>query len=275
MGSCVARTALGSCVSALQGTSSRAGCLQARRAGLEGCWRRLTRAAPVLPRPTPDTDSPAIPCPERRARRRSYGRVYKGRWRSGTVAIKVIAHDGSVASQISGLRESLLCKNITHPNVVRAPRRPPGAPARARPRDRRGPCAPATGACASSHGRCRPGVCPRRPRLPAEAHLSRRPAGTKQPQPHPRRACVGGPAVTRAQSRPSADAALPCARADLSVSEVSRNGGRHKARTAIPRHLRYPLPQPYPPRRAGADIQGAHDPRGHALGGQHEPGGQR
>jgi len=78
--------------------------------------------------------------------------VYKGRWRSGTVAIKVIAHDGSVASQISGLRESLLCKNITHPNVVRAPRRPPGAPARARPRDRRGPYAPATGAGASSHG---------------------------------------------------------------------------------------------------------------------------
>ena len=51
--------------------------------------------------------------------RRSYGKVYKGRWRGGTVAIKVIAHDGSVASQMSALRESLLCKNITHPNVVR------------------------------------------------------------------------------------------------------------------------------------------------------------
>ncbi|KAK9842451.1 hypothetical protein WJX81_000763 [Elliptochloris bilobata] len=50
--------------------------------------------------------------------RGSYGRVYKGRWRGGTVAIKVIAHDGSVASQMSALRESLLCKNITHPNVV-------------------------------------------------------------------------------------------------------------------------------------------------------------
>ena len=53
--------------------------------------------------------------------RRSYGKVYKGRWRGGTVAIKVIAHDGSVASQMSALRESLLCKNITHPNVVRKP----------------------------------------------------------------------------------------------------------------------------------------------------------
>ena len=56
-------------------------------------------------------------------RGRSYGKVYKGRWRGGTVAIKIIAHDGSVASQMSALRESLLCKNITHPNVVRSPPR--------------------------------------------------------------------------------------------------------------------------------------------------------
>ena len=56
-------------------------------------------------------------------RGRSYGKVYKGRWRGGTVAIKIIAHDGSVASQMSALRESLLCKNITHPNVVRPPAR--------------------------------------------------------------------------------------------------------------------------------------------------------
>ena len=50
---------------------------------------------------------------------RSYGKVYKGRWRGGTVAIKVLAHNGSVVRQMSALREALLCKNITHPNVVR------------------------------------------------------------------------------------------------------------------------------------------------------------
>ena len=52
-------------------------------------------------------------------RDRSYGKVYKGRWRGGTVAIKVLQHGGNVALQISALRESLLCKNIMHPNIVR------------------------------------------------------------------------------------------------------------------------------------------------------------
>jgi len=89
--------------------------------------------------------------------------VYKGRWRSGTVAIKVIAHDGSVASQISGLRESLLCKNITHPNVVRGP---PPAPRRAGP----GPPPRPPGTVRPCHGRRRlvawalpPGCMPKAP----------------------------------------------------------------------------------------------------------------
>jgi len=205
------------------------------RGSRAACAHDCCHARP--PRAVPDQAPTRAP-----RRRRSYGRVYKGRWRSGTVAIKVIAHDGSVASQISGLRESLLCKNITHPNVVRAPRRPPGAPARARLRNRRGPYAPATGAGASSHGRCCPPACPRRPLLAAEAHLSGPPVRTKQPHPHTWQACGGGAAGTRTQSHPSAVAALTL---------------------------------PCPLRRAGADVQGAHDPRGHALRGQHEPGGQR
>ncbi len=233
--------------------------------------RPTTAATSVRPRPSPErapTRAPRRGAGRMGACTRAAGAAGRLRSRSSRTTAAWRARSPGCASPCSA-------RTSRTPTWCAAPRRPPGAPARARPRDRRGPYAPATGVGASSHGRCRPGVCPRRPRLPAEAHLSRRPAGTKQPQPHPRRACVGGPAGTRAQSRPSADAALPCARADLSVSEVSRNGGRHKARTAIPRHLRYPLPQPYPPRRAGADIQGAHDPRGHALGGQHEPGGQR
>ena len=52
-------------------------------------------------------------------RGRSFGKVYKGRWRGGTVAIKVLEHGGSMALQVAALRESLLCKNIMHPNIVR------------------------------------------------------------------------------------------------------------------------------------------------------------
>ena len=55
----------------------------------------------------------------RMLRGRSFGKVYKGRWRGGMVAIKVLQHGGNVALQISALRESLLCKNIMHPNIVR------------------------------------------------------------------------------------------------------------------------------------------------------------
>ncbi|KAK9916935.1 hypothetical protein WJX75_008980 [Coccomyxa subellipsoidea] len=50
--------------------------------------------------------------------RGSFGRVYKGRWRAGTVAVKIINHDKHVGNNFDALRESVLCSNIQHPNVV-------------------------------------------------------------------------------------------------------------------------------------------------------------
>ncbi|CAL8467074.1 g6610 [Coccomyxa elongata] len=50
--------------------------------------------------------------------RGSFGRVYKGRWRGGTVAVKIINHDKHVGNNFDALRESVLCSNIQHPNVV-------------------------------------------------------------------------------------------------------------------------------------------------------------
>ena len=51
--------------------------------------------------------------------RRSFGRVYQGWWRGGSVAIKVVSHEGDLGGKVGALRESLLCSNIQHPHVVR------------------------------------------------------------------------------------------------------------------------------------------------------------
>ncbi|CAK0735475.1 hypothetical protein CVIRNUC_000587 [Coccomyxa viridis] len=50
--------------------------------------------------------------------RGSFGRVYKGRWRAGSVAVKIINHDKHVGNNFDAMRESVLCSNINHPNVV-------------------------------------------------------------------------------------------------------------------------------------------------------------
>ena len=42
-----------------------------------------------------------------------------GRWRGAMVAVKVVAHDRSMASLAETLRESALSTSIVHPNVVR------------------------------------------------------------------------------------------------------------------------------------------------------------
>jgi hypothetical protein len=47
--------------------------------------------------------------------------VYQGWWRGGSVAIKVVAHEGDLDGKVGALRESLLCSSIQHPHVVRAP----------------------------------------------------------------------------------------------------------------------------------------------------------
>ena len=43
---------------------------------------------------------------------------HAGRWRAGTVAVKIINHDKHVGNNFDALRESVLCSNIQHPNVV-------------------------------------------------------------------------------------------------------------------------------------------------------------
>ncbi|CAL8464410.1 g3945 [Coccomyxa elongata] len=50
--------------------------------------------------------------------RGSFGKVYKGRWRGAIVAVKIVAHDCSLASLAETLRESALSTSIQHPNVV-------------------------------------------------------------------------------------------------------------------------------------------------------------
>ncbi|BDA49710.1 probable mitogen-activated protein kinase kinase kinase 12 at C-terminar half [Coccomyxa sp. Obi] len=50
--------------------------------------------------------------------RGSFGKVYKGRWRGAIVAVKIVAHDRSLASLAETLRESALSTSIQHPNVV-------------------------------------------------------------------------------------------------------------------------------------------------------------
>jgi hypothetical protein len=50
---------------------------------------------------------------------RSFGKVYQGWWRGGSVAIKVIPHEGELGEKVDALRESLLCSSVQHPHIVR------------------------------------------------------------------------------------------------------------------------------------------------------------
>ena len=52
-------------------------------------------------------------------RRRSFGKVYQGWWRGGSVAIKIVPHEGALGEKVDALRESLLCSAIQHPHIVR------------------------------------------------------------------------------------------------------------------------------------------------------------
>lgn len=44
--------------------------------------------------------------------------LFAGRWRAGSVAVKIINHDKHVGNNFDAMRESVLCSNINHPNVV-------------------------------------------------------------------------------------------------------------------------------------------------------------
>ena len=44
--------------------------------------------------------------------------IRAGRWRAGSVAVKIINHDKHVGNNFDAMRESVLCSNINHPNVV-------------------------------------------------------------------------------------------------------------------------------------------------------------
>ena len=44
--------------------------------------------------------------------------AHAGRWRAGSVAVKIINHDRNVGNNFDAMRESVLCSNINHPNVV-------------------------------------------------------------------------------------------------------------------------------------------------------------
>ncbi|CAK0758375.1 hypothetical protein CVIRNUC_002615 [Coccomyxa viridis] len=48
----------------------------------------------------------------------SFGRVYKGSWRGGTVAVKVLCHEGSRTAKLNALHESVVCAHVQHPNVI-------------------------------------------------------------------------------------------------------------------------------------------------------------
>lgn len=42
-----------------------------------------------------------------------------GSWRGGTVAVKVLCHEGSRTAKLNALHESVVCAHVQHPNVVR------------------------------------------------------------------------------------------------------------------------------------------------------------
>ncbi|CAL8465124.1 g4659 [Coccomyxa elongata] len=50
--------------------------------------------------------------------RGSFGRVYRAIWRGGTVAVKVLSHEGSRTAKLNALHESLVSAHVHHPNVV-------------------------------------------------------------------------------------------------------------------------------------------------------------
>ncbi|BDA46411.1 probable serine/threonine-protein kinase/receptor R826 at N-terminal half [Coccomyxa sp. Obi] len=50
--------------------------------------------------------------------RGSYGKVYKGKWKGVTVAVKIVEHSSEANGGIRQLRESILSSSIIHPNVV-------------------------------------------------------------------------------------------------------------------------------------------------------------
>ncbi|CAL8471108.1 g10650 [Coccomyxa elongata] len=50
--------------------------------------------------------------------RGSFGKVYHGWWRGGSVAIKIVPHEGELGEKVDALRESLLCSAIQHPHIV-------------------------------------------------------------------------------------------------------------------------------------------------------------
>ena len=39
-------------------------------------------------------------------------------WRGGTVAVKVLSHEGSRTAKLNALHESLVAAHVHHPNVV-------------------------------------------------------------------------------------------------------------------------------------------------------------
>ncbi|BDA46412.1 probable mitogen-activated protein kinase kinase kinase 11 [Coccomyxa sp. Obi] len=50
--------------------------------------------------------------------RGSYGKVYKGKWKGVTVAVKIVEHNAETESELMQLRESLLSSSVVHPNVI-------------------------------------------------------------------------------------------------------------------------------------------------------------
>ena len=43
---------------------------------------------------------------------------HAGSWRGGTVAVKVLCHEGSRTAKLNALHESVVCAHVQHPNVV-------------------------------------------------------------------------------------------------------------------------------------------------------------
>ena len=46
------------------------------------------------------------------------GASHAGSWRGGTVAVKVLCHEGSRTAKLNALHESVVCAHVQHPNVV-------------------------------------------------------------------------------------------------------------------------------------------------------------